>query len=77
VEAVKIELYAFSLHYWIYISTVKINGVGSQDERGRHYKFTTMTALDSYYCPSATHLSMHPFFQNHIRGSPEQEASVL
>jgi len=36
------------------------NGAGSQDERGRHYKFTTLTALDSHYFPSATSLSLHP-----------------
>ena len=60
VEAVKLELYALFPHYWLHISTAIINGVGSQDERGRHYKFTTLTALDSHYFPSATHLSLHP-----------------
>ena len=44
----------------IHISTAIINGVGSQDERGRHYKFTTLTALNSHYFTSATHLSLHP-----------------
>jgi len=60
VEAVKSKLHALFPHYWIYISTAMINGAGSQDERGSHYKFTTLTALDSHYFPSATHLSLHP-----------------
>jgi len=57
VNAAKSELHALFPHYWIYISTATINGAGSQDERGRHYTFTTLTASDS---PSATHLSLPP-----------------
>jgi len=60
VKAVKSELHALFPHYWIYISTATINGAGSQDERGRHFEFTILTALDSHYYPSATHLSLHP-----------------
>jgi len=59
VDAVNSELHALFPHYWIYISKATINGAGSQDERGRQYKFTTLTALDSHYLPSATHLSLH------------------
>jgi len=39
---------------------VTINGAANQDELGRHYKFTTLTAVDSYYFPSATHFSLPP-----------------
>ena len=60
VDAVKSELHAVFSHYWIYISTAISNGATNQDERGRPYRFTTLTALDSHYLPSATHLSLHP-----------------
>jgi len=60
VDAVKSELHALFPHYWIYISTVISNGTTNQDERGRHYRFTTLTTLDSHYFPSANHLSLHP-----------------
>jgi len=60
VDVVKSELHALFPHYWIYISTATINGAGSEDKRGRHYIFTTLTSLDSHYFPSATHLSLHP-----------------
>jgi len=36
------------------------NGAGSQDHRGKHYNLTILTAIDSHYFLSATHLSLHP-----------------
>jgi hypothetical protein len=60
VDVVKSELHALFPHYWIYISMAIINVAANQDERGRHYKFTTLTVLNSHYFPSATHLSLHP-----------------
>jgi len=84
VDAVKSELHALFPYYWIYISTAMINrvgshistaiinGVGSQYERGRHYKFTTLTALDTHYFPSATHLSLHPGSSKALRGEEHE-----
>jgi len=60
VNAVKSELHALFPHYWIYISTAITIGAANQDEQDRHYRFTTLTALDSHYFPPATHLSLHP-----------------
>jgi len=74
VDAVKSELHALFPHCWIYISTATINGAGSQDERGRHYNFTTLTALDSHYFLSATHLFLHP---GSSKGSKREGAQKL
>jgi len=57
---VKSELHALFPHYWIYVSTAISNGATNQDERGRQYRFTTLTTLDPHYFPSAAHLSLHP-----------------
>jgi len=73
VDAVKSELHALFPHYWIYISTAIINGAGNQDERGWHYKFTILTALDSHYFPSATHFSLNPgSFKGSRRGGARE-----
>ena len=60
VDAVKSELHALFPHYWIYISKAISNGATNLEERFRNYRFTSLTALDSHYFPSATLLSLHP-----------------
>jgi len=67
VQATKNELHALFPHYWIFISTAIRNGAGSQDHKGKHYNFTTLTAIDSHYFPSASHLSLHPGYSKGSR----------
>ena len=57
---VKREIQTLFPQYRVFIATAHTNGRRSQDAEGRHYNFTTLTALDSHFFPSATHLTLHP-----------------
>jgi len=58
-KTIRSELHALFPHYLIFMSMAIKDGGGSQDAKGRYYYFTTLTALDSHYFTSATHLSLH------------------
>ena len=60
VADIKLEIQTLFPQYWVFITTSHTNGKGFQDSSGRHYHFTTLTALDSHYFPSATSLTLHP-----------------
>ena len=60
VAEVKLEIQTLFPQYWVFIATSHYNGRGFEYADGRHYHFTTLTALDSHFFPSATNLTLHP-----------------
>ena len=49
------------------ITTAHTDGRRTHDADGRHYNFTTLTALDSHFFPSATGLTLHPGTANGLK----------
>ena len=60
VKEVKFEIQKLFPHYWVHITTAHSNGRRTQGADGKHYNFTTLTALDSHFFPSAKGFTLHP-----------------
>ena len=60
VADVKLEIQTLFPQYWVFVATLYFNGRGFQDSDGKHYHFTTLTALDSHFFPPATNLTLRP-----------------